>query len=112
MAKASVEIGGVSLNGAGSAGGSSINGRAVYQEDLAISGTTATMVSAVTAAQISSGANIARIATDTDCYFAIGTVPDPTAASSSAATSARRFLSAGSYLEQVIAAGEKVAVHT
>jgi hypothetical protein len=112
MARVSVEIGGVSLNGAGSAGGSSINGRCVYQEELAPSGTTATMVSAVTAAQVSAGANIARIATDTDVYFAVGTSPDPTLTTSTGASSARRLLSAGSSMEQVIAAGEKVAVHT
>jgi hypothetical protein len=112
MANASIEISGISLNGAGGAGGSSIEGRCVYQETLAISGTTATQVTAVTAAQISAGASIGRIATDTDCFFAIGTTPDPTATTSTGATTAKRFLSAGSYFEQTVVAGDKFAVHT
>lgn len=107
MATASIEIGSVDLR---SQGGSSINGRCQYQESLAISGSTATMTNAVTAAQAAAGALVARVVVDLDCYFAVGTTPDPTVTAMTAVTSARRLVPAGSWLEAMIGVGEKIAV--
>lgn len=108
MATASVEIG---THDQKNQGGSSINGRCLYQEALTVSSSTATMSSAVTAAQVALGGVIARISTDTACYIAIGTTPDPTAtAVSGAVTSARRLIQAGASLEQPVNVGDKVAV--
>lgn len=109
MATASVEIGGIDFM---HYSGSSINGPCLYQEALAISGSTTTMAQAVTAAQVAACNNacIARIPVDTDCYVAKGTVPDPAATVSTNATTARRYVAAGSAIELAIAAGEKIAV--
>lgn len=107
MATASVEFGPVDLNGEG---GSSINGACVYQESLTVSGTAAPMTNGLTAAQEALGARIARIATDTDCFYAIGSTPDPAATAKSATTSAKRLLSAGSSIEQRVRIGDKVSV--
>jgi len=107
MATASVEFGTVDLNGEG---GSSINGACVYQESLTISGTAAPMTNGLTSAQAALGVCIARIATDTDCFFAVGATPDPTATAKTSTTSAKRLLSAGSSIEQRVRIGDKVSV--
>ncbi len=107
MATASVEFGPVDLNGQG---GSSINGKCVYQESLTVSGSAAPMTNGLTAAQFTAGAKVARISTDTACFFAIGPTPDPTAQASTAATSAKRHLNAGASVEQLVGVGDKVSV--
>lgn len=111
MASLSVELGWVYV-----VKGEPIFGPCVRQETLAISGSTATLATAVTAAEAAQEGGgsdfIVRLATDTDCYIAIGTTPDPTATAQTSATNARRFLSAGSYLPLSITVGQKVAVHT
>lgn len=108
MATASVEFGTVDLNGHG---GSSINGKCVYQESLTISGSAAPMTNGLTAAQLAAGANVARISADTACFFAIGSTPDPTATSQNGSvTSARRHLNAGASVEQVVGVGDKISV--
>lgn len=92
-----------------------VHAKCVRQETLAISGSTATLATAVTAAELaeSLGSGVARVASDdTGCYVAVGTTPDPTATTATAATSARRYLPAGGEITLPIAAGEKVAVHS
>ena len=103
MAIASIEIGRASQMQA-----SSINGRCIVQEQLAV----ATGVTNTTAALSSSEPGlVARIATDdTGCYVAIGTTPDPTATADTAATTARRFLPAAASIELPFGGGLKVAV--
>jgi hypothetical protein len=107
MATASVEFGPVDLTGQG---GSSINGRCIYRESLTVSGSAAPMTSGLTSAQFAGGARIARISTDTSCFFAIGSTPDPTAQTATTATTAKRHLNAGASIEQTIGVGEKVSV--
>lgn len=109
MAIASVEIGWVDRAGSVDA---PIYGDCIRQETLTISGTTATLASAVTASELSAslGAALCRIAADTACYVAIGKVPDPTATTSTSNSTARRYLAAGSELSLGIAVGKKVAV--
>lgn len=107
MAIASVEIGGVDFK---TYGGSSINGSCQYQEALTISGTAATMANAVTAGQVAAGACVARVAVDTDCYAATGSAPDPTAATKTVTSSARRYVQAGSSIELLVVVGDKIAV--
>lgn len=107
MATASVEFGPVDLNGQG---GSSINGKCVYQESLTVSGSAAPMTNGLTAAQFSGGARIMRISTDTACFFAIGSSPDPTVQTATATTSAKRHLNAGASVEQTVGVGDKVSV--
>lgn len=85
-------------------------GRCVRQESLTISGTTATLGNAITAAEVKADGVLARISTDSSCYFAVGSGPDPTAVASSAATGARRFLPANTWIDVVLLIGEKVAV--
>lgn len=113
MATASVEFSAVAL---ANYGGSSIYGKCVAQESLAISSSTATSAASTTAQLTAAGgpgtAFIARVATDTDCWVASGTVPDPTLTASTAASSARRFLSAGSEITIPLSVGDKVAVHS
>jgi hypothetical protein len=106
MANASVEIGKVVH-----VPKEGIHGACLVQETLAISGAAATLANAVTAAQVSAGAVVARITTDdTACYAATGTTPDPDAVTSSATTSARRLIPAGGTIELAVYAGDKVAV--
>lgn len=107
MAIASFEIGGVALR---QDGGSSINGGAIVQETLDISGSTDTSALAVTAAHRTAGGIIGRLACDTDCYFAVGSTPDPTATAATSATTARRLLSAGAAIEFPLVLGDKCAV--
>lgn len=108
MAIASVELGGVGFADRNS---SSINGRCLRQESLTISGSTATLATAVSAGEVATGVQVARVAAnDTACFVAIGTTPDPTATTNSAASSAGRLLAIGASIELPIAAGEKVAV--
>lgn len=107
MAIASVEIGTV-VRGEG---GSSIHGLCLAQESLTVSGTTATLAAAVTQAQVDAGAKVFRVSTDdAACYVAVGSTPDPTAVSRTAATSARRLIPAGGTIEMPAQAGDKVAV--
>jgi hypothetical protein len=108
MATASVEFGPVDLNGQG---GSSINCKCVYRESLTVSGSAAPMTNGLTSAQALAGAKIARISTDTACFFAIGSTPDPTAtAVNGSVTSAKRHLNAGASVEQLVGVGDKVSV--
>lgn len=107
MATASVELGKVGFSDRDS---SSINDTCIRSENLTISGTQATSTTAVTAAELRNGMQIARVATDTDCYVCVGSTPDTTAVAVTAATSARRLLSAGASIELPVAAGDKVAV--
>lgn len=105
MATASVEIGPISDRG-----NNSFHGRCVRQESLTISGSTATLATAVTADEAGGGAVLSRLSVDTDCYFALGTTPDPTATAATAATTARRLLCAGCWIDVLLAVGEKMAV--
>lgn len=92
-----------------------VHAKCVRQEQLAISGSTATMASAVASADLaeSLGAGVARVASDdTGCYVAVGTTPDPTLTAATAVSSARRYLPAGGEITLPIAVGEKVAVHS
>lgn len=107
-ALASVELGGTARP---DGSGSSINGECLRQETLAISGSTATLATAVTPAEANAGVVVARIQTDdAACYVAIGETPDPTATTKSKATRARRLIPAGGSIELPIVVGEKVAV--
>jgi hypothetical protein len=108
MATASVEIGGVDLKGIGS----SIHGQCQYQESLTVSASQATQSVAVTAAQVTAagGVLLGRLATDTDCFFAVGSTPDATATAKTSATTAKRLLSAGGSIELSVSAGDKFAV--
>lgn len=108
MATASVEFGTVDLNGQG---GSSVNGKCVYQESLTISGSAAPMTNGLTAAQFANGVKVGRISADTACFFSIGTTPDPAATAQNAAvTSAKRHLNAGASFETTIGIGDKFSV--
>lgn len=111
MATASIEFSAVAL---ANYGGSSIYGRSVRQESLAVSGSTATSA-ACTAPQLAAAggpgtAFLARVATDIDCWVASGTTPDPTLQDATAASSARRYLPAGQEMAVMLAVGDKVAV--
>jgi hypothetical protein len=108
MATASAEIGGVDLKN----NGSSIHGPCQYQESLTVSATQATQSVAVTAAQVTAagGVLVGRLATDTDCFWAVGATPDATATTKTSATTAKRLLSAGSSIEVTVSAGDKFAV--
>lgn len=75
-------------------------------EALTISGTaaTGTIVGATTK-------TVARITSDTACFFAVGTTPNPAAtAVNGTVTSAKRYLPAGAPVEVTLAVGAKVAV--
>lgn len=110
MANASIEISGVSPVGSI---GEQLVGSCVRQETLAISGSTATIATAVTTAEANGAQTIARIVTDdTGCYMARGTTPDPTATAQTSATTARRWIPAGGELVVPISVGEKIAVHS
>lgn len=118
MANASIELSWVTPVGQHD----SLFAHAIRQETLAISGTTATMASAVASTDLSkssAGEVIARICTDdTGCYFARGVTPDPTAtaqvigADGSLTTSARRWIPIGGEFVTKLAIGEKIAVHS
>lgn len=108
MATASIELGTWGLSGAAQ---TAINARCYRQESLTISAVTATLATAVTAEEASRHrVEIARIATDTDCYFAVGGTPDPTVTTATSESGARRLLSAGTSIEVPISVGQKVAV--
>lgn len=86
--------------------GSSVLGSCVKSEVLTVSGTTAT--GAVVG---NSAMTVARIETDSAaCFVAVGTTPDPTATTATAATSAGRYLGSGKAMDLLIGAGMKVAV--
>jgi hypothetical protein len=118
MANASIELSWVTPVGQHD----SLFAHAIRQETLAISGTTATMATAVAAADLANtsvGEVVARICTDdTGCYFARGVTPDPTATaqvvanSGALTTSARRWIPAGGEFVTKLAIGEKIAVHS
>jgi len=103
MATASVELGKVSYN-------RELHGACVRQESLTISGTEAELATAVTAAETAAGVEMARVATDTACYVAVGSAPDTTATTATNATTARRLIPAGWIFDTPIGIGEKVAV--
>lgn len=105
MATASVELGDIN-----SSKDNSFHGRCARQESLTISGSTATLATAVTQAEVTAGNKLCRVATDTACYWAIGSTPDPTATTATSATTARRLLPAGGSIEFILSQGEKVAV--
>jgi hypothetical protein len=108
MGIASVELGGVAFADRNS---SSINGRCIRQESLTISGSTATLASAVSVAEVKAGVSVARVsANDVACMVATGTTPNPVATSATAATTAGRLLAIGASIELPIAVDEFVAV--
>lgn len=111
MATAYVEYGRpASVSAAGfqaAAGGATIPGPCVASETLTISGVAAT--GAIVGATATK--TVARIVTDTACFYAVGTTPDPTAvAINGLVTTARRYLPAASAMEVPLAVGAKVAV--
>lgn len=106
MATLHVEFSPVALK---SPNGSSIHGKAVYYEAKTISGSAATS-SALTVAQAGNAEMVARISTDTACFVAIGTTPDPTATAITGATSAKSFLAANASFTKPLQPGDKVAV--
>ena len=106
MATLHVEFGLVALK---RPNGSSIHGNAVYYEALAISVSAATGAAA-TAVQVGNADMVARLSTDTFCFFAVGSAPDPTATAATGATSAKRVLPAGSGITVPITAGQKISV--
>jgi hypothetical protein len=108
MAIANVELGAVAF--ADRAAGA-INGTCLRSEALAISGSAATLAAAVSTEEIRAGVCVARVQTDdTACYVAVGSTPSPDAVVKTSATSARRLVPAGGYIELQVVAGDKVAV--
>lgn len=89
--------------------GSSLHGKAVFYEGLAISSEAASGT-AITAAQAGNADFVVHLTTDTACYFAIGSTPSATATAKTAETSAKRFLAAGAEFDHPIQPGEKIAV--
>lgn len=107
MAIASVEIRSIARNDKSSG---AIYGPVLRQESLTISGSTATLATGVSAAEIKNGAEIFRLAADTDCYYAKGITPDPTATTPTPLTTARALLSGGNEIPLMLGVGDKVAV--
>jgi hypothetical protein len=103
MATASVELGKVSYN-------RELHGRCIRQESLTISGSEAELATAVTAAEVAAGVEMARISVDTVCYVAVGSAPDTTATAATNATTARRMIPAGFVFDTPIGIGDLVAV--
>jgi hypothetical protein len=116
MANASVELSGTrAVSDLVGGRADQIFGACLRQQTLAISGSTTTLTTAVTAAEITAanGDLVARVVTDdTGCYVAKGTTPDPTAASATGATTARRWIPAGGEFVMRLVEGDKVAVHS
>jgi hypothetical protein len=108
VAIASVEISGVDF--AGTINGP-IYGKCTRQESLTISGTTATMSTAISDSDNPAyyGTIVARLCADANCYYAIGSSPDPTRTTSNSSSSARRFLPAGE-ISLTMSLGQKLAV--
>lgn len=104
MAAANVELAAISYKGAP---GFSLHGPCIRSESLAVSGSTATLTTAVDGLE---GIEVFRLISDTAIYFARGTAPDPTLTAKSQVSSARRYLPAGVVFDGQIMAGEKVAV--
>ena len=108
MAVANVELGAVAF--ADRADGA-INGTCHRSEALTISGTEAELATAVSTAEVQAGVCVARVQTDdTACYVAVGSAPDTTFTQKTSASSARRLIPAGGYIELQVIAGDKVAV--
>lgn len=108
MAIANVELGAVAF--ADRAAGA-VNGLCHRSEALAISGSAATLATAVTAHEVAAGVCVARVQTDdTACYVAVGSTPNPDATTRTSASSARRLLPIGAAIELSVVAGDKVAV--
>jgi hypothetical protein len=103
MATASIELGKVSYN-------RELHGRCIRQESLTISGSEAELATAVTAAEVAAGVEMARISVDTVCYVAIGSAPDTTATVATNATTARRMIQAGWMFDTPIGIGDLIAV--
>lgn len=89
-----------------SGAGISVFGSTVESEALAVGG------SAVTGAVVGAATkSISHITTDTACYFAVGTTPDPAATAANAAvTSARQYLAAATPVDVPLPVGAKIAV--
>lgn len=107
MAVANIEI---STIGFKDKQGFALRGSCLRSEALTVSGSTATLATGVTSTEANNGGEIYTISTDTDCYYASGTTPDPTALTATALTTARRLLSAGASSDHAIGVGDKVAV--
>lgn len=88
---------------------SSIHGRCVFYDALTISGTR-DETAAVTAIMVGNADLVARLVTDTDCFIAVGSTPDETALVSTGASSAKRFLAAGSEIALPVQVGDKISV--
>lgn len=107
MATASVEIRSIARNDRASG---AVYGPCIRQESLTVSSSTATLASSVTAAEVRAGAEIFRLVTDTACYFAKGTTPNPDATAPTSLTTARGLLAAGMDIPITLGEGDKLAV--
>ncbi|MBZ9939151.1 hypothetical protein LB518_22835 [Mesorhizobium sp. BR1-1-16] len=56
------------------------------------------------------GINYARVTTDTLCWVAVGSTPDTSISTATAASGARRIMLANTSIELALFAGQKVAV--
>ena len=106
MATANVEICRVARDEKSSG---AVYGKCLRSQALTVSSSTATLTTALTAAEIDSGA-IVRVSTDTACYVAVGAFPNPAATTETAATTAKMLLQAGTDLPFPVSPGDKVAV--
>lgn len=82
----------------------SYDGKCLSFDELEIEATVRTSVPAAehdTIAKVRAGANM---------FYAIGSTPDPTAAASTAASSAKRYLASGELVEITLPKGAKVSV--
>lgn len=107
MAIASVELGKVAFHDRPSG---AINGPCIRSEELTVSGSTATLATAITTSEIMLGVIVARVATDTACYVAVGPTPDPDATVRTDLTTAGRLIPANGWIELPVSGGDKVAV--
>jgi hypothetical protein len=108
MAIANVEFGEVAFADRSSG---AINGTCFRSQALSISGSEAETTGAVSAAEIAAGVCVARVQTDdTACYVAVGSAPNADLTQRTGASSARRLIPAGGFVELKVVLGDLVAV--